>query len=262
MHTPSHHPIARHALPVCPVLILLISLASLISVGCSVTPKTWDQLTTRQQPVPVQAQRLAARQAQGLPAEKPLVWNASTDQYDWKKGYKKGDYARIGQGYNLLMRNPDFPRTYIKEIHVSLTSPEHMVYIVWTGPQADQAPAGPWHSSPGHGSENYNCDKIADSNTLNSNCTPKGVFRVKGFSDRLQLTPGCHYATWVIHKPRLIALHSSGDIPERPSSGGCIRLPYEAAKLIHNNSIAGVTLVAIDGIWNEHGVQKNKRVPR
>lgn len=231
------------------ICLLLAMLACLALFGCSASPRTWDEMVTRRFKVPVQSERLAARADQGLPGEHPLIWNPRTDRYNWKKGYKKGDYATTGDGYDLAMRHPDFPNTYISEVHVSLDNPEHLVYIVWAGPQAGSSPAGPWRSTPGAGQNDYNCDNVADSNTLNSNCTPKGIFRVKGFSDHLQIATGCRYATWVIHKPRLIAIHTSVQIPDYPASGGCIRMPAEAAKLIHNNSIAGVTLVSITGKW-------------
>lgn len=236
--------------------LLWLSLLALCLVqltGCSAGPQTWDQLKTRRFAAPVQHERRAARQAAGLPDERPLVWLASDDRYDWKKGYAKGDVAKAGKGFDLKMRHPDFPRTYISEVHINLTSPDHAVHVVWVGPQAANAPAGPWRSSPGQGSKKYDCNNYAHSNTLNSNCTPKGVFRVKGFSDHLQIVTGCHYATWVIHKPRFIAMHSSGDIPPYPASGGCIRIDFEVAKLIHNNSITGVTLVGIFGRWTKVG---------
>ena len=237
--------------PLCWLSLLALCLVQL--TGCSPGLQTWEQLTTRRFAAPVQHERLAARQAAGLPNERPLVWLANEDRYDWKKGYAKGDVAIAGDGFDLKMRHPDFPRTYISEVHINLTSPDHAVYVVWIGPLADNAPAGPWRSSPGQGSKKYDCNQYADSNTLNSNCTPKGVFRVKGFSDHLQIVTGCHYATWVIHKPRFIAMHSSGDIPPYPASGGCIRLDFEVAKLIHNNSITGVTLVGISGRWTKGG---------
>lgn len=234
----------------------LALLACLTTLGCSATPQTWEQITTRRYKVPVQSERIAERRAQGLPDTRPLVWDASTDQYNWAKGYTQGDAARAGEGFDLEMRNPDFPNTYIREVHVSVTSPTQWVYVVWAGPLADNAPAGPWHSSPGRGNGECDCDTVQGSNTLDSNCTPKGIFRVKGFDDKLRIVPGCFYATWVVHKPRLIALHSNGDIPNHPTSGGCIRLPFEAAKLIHNNSITGVTLVKIAGKWTDPRLPK------
>ena len=49
--------------------------------------------------------------------------------------------------------------------------------------------------------------------------------------------------------PRAIAIHAHPNIPNYPASSGCVRLEEHAAKLIHNNSIAGVTQVIVDGTW-------------
>jgi hypothetical protein len=228
---------------------LLLSLTCLMmlvwATGCaSAEPETWSQATTRRYRVPVQG-RHAAAPFQSAP------WSAALDTYPFKEDYKPGSPAHVDDPshFDLAMRNPDFPRTYLSVVYVDLTGPDHPVYLEWQGPSAASCPRGPWRSSPGRGTGEYDCDSVKDSNTNNSNCTPKGVFRVKGFSDHLYNVPLCLYATWVVQKPRFIALHSSGDIPEFPASGGCIRLPHEAAKLIHNNSITGVTLVKIQGKW-------------
>lgn len=164
-------------------------------------------------------------------------------------GYQTGEGARAGEGFDLDMRNPDFPRTYIQAIHIDLTGPDHWVHLQWTGPIASQGPIGPWQSTPGRGQDNFDCDDVRDSNTIDSFCTPKGTFHVAGFADHLRLTPQCTYATWILHAPRFIAMHGHTDLPRKAASSGCVRLPVEAAKLIHNNSITGVTLVTIEGKW-------------
>jgi len=163
--------------------------------------------------------------------------------------YKEGDAATVGEGFDLAMRNPGFPATYIAEIHLDVSSPDHLIRLVWEGPAARDCPAGPWRSNIGRGNPGMDCDTIEGSNTVDSRCTPKGTFFVAGFADRLNACPTAHYCTWVVHAPRYIALHSFGDLPTFPASAGCVRLTHEVAKLIHNNAIAGVTLIRIDGKW-------------
>jgi hypothetical protein len=114
---------------------------------------------------------------------------------------------------------------------------------------ADDAPTGPWNHTPGRGGDCVDCDKVADSNMVDSRCTPKGSFPVVGFADHLHQNPTCLYATWVLYAPRYIAIHSHTELPRVPASSGCIRMPYATAKLIHNNSVVGVTIVTIYGKW-------------
>ena len=173
-------------------------------------------------------------------------------------GYQAGDGARAGGGFDLETRNPDFPRTYIETIHINLSSPTDGVSLKWTGPDASLGPVGPWRMTPGRGAEGMDCDDAAISNTFGSLCTPKGVFAVKGFADHLEEVPTCYYATWVVHEPRYVAIHSHTDLPETPASAGCIRVPFEAAKLIHNNSVVGVTVVSISGTWSRAAKQLTK----
>ena len=163
--------------------------------------------------------------------------------------YESGDGARVGSGFDLGMRNPDFPNTYIETIHLDLASPDHAVRLVWCGPLAKGAPVGPWRSCPGRGKPGVNCDDAVASNVVDSFCTPKGIFAVAGFSDHLHRATTCYYATWVLHAPRYVAMHSHGDIATHPRSEGCIRLTNEVAKLIHNNSRAGLTMIHIGGRW-------------
>jgi hypothetical protein len=150
------------------------------------------------------------------------------------------------------LRNADFPRTYIRAIHVGLTSPKHGVELVWDGPNADRMETGPFHSSPGAGLGFNNCDDVDESNRDGSNCTPKGTFVVEGFSDHLRSYPRCQFVTW-IHIPRAVAFHYHWQLPNYPASHGCVRLERHAAQLIHNNSIAGTTEVTIDGNWSRRG---------
>ncbi len=164
-------------------------------------------------------------------------------------GYRVGDGAKVGPGFDLEMRNPDFPNTYIQTIQVDVTSPFHWVHLVWTGPLAESAPKGPFHSNPGQGTGTNNCNDVEESNRDGSLCTPKGVFPVAGFANQLRTVRSCHYVTWV-HLLRGVGLHSHKDIPYEPASHGCVRLEYDVAKLIHNNSRAGMTLIVIGGDWH------------
>lgn len=179
-----------------------------------------------------------------LPAAAPPI-----DDFTLAPHYQVGDGARTGEGFDLLVRHPDFPRTHVQSVHIDLTGPDRRVQLVWAGPRAAEGPIGPWLITPGKGKDGFDCDDHKQSNTVDSFCTPKGVFRVVGFADHLTLTPQCTYATWIIHAPRYIALHAHNDLPRKPASSGCVRMPLEAAKLIHNNSIVGITLVSISGKW-------------
>src|SRR5262249_24246177 len=104
------------------------------------------------------------------------------------------------------LRNPDFPRTYISKIHLDLTSPDHSVTLTWTGPQARLHPTTKYHSSPGRGLGNNNCDDPDESCRVNSNCTPKGTHHVEAFSNSMEGSPEVRFVTWFDTK-RGIALH-------------------------------------------------------
>jgi len=219
-------------------LLLLVTALTAIS-GCTTSKQTWtdwktDAATTHQ----------VVHVAHTFPASE-----AAPTSTIFSPGYAMDVGARTSDRFDLAMRNPDFPRTYIKAIHIDLTGPNQWVHVQWTGAMAEYGPDGPWHSTPGRGQPEFDCDDVQDSNTVDSFCTPKGTFLVAGFADHLTLTPQCTYVTWILHAPRFIAMHGHTKLPAKPASSGCVRLPVEAAKLIHNNSIAGVTLVVIDGKW-------------
>ncbi len=218
--------------------MFILMLASL--AGCTASKQTWKDWQLDAEAVPRADLVLAPSAASSGRPPAPV---------SFAPGYRTGEGARTGEGFDLAMRNPDFPRTHIQAIHIDLTGPDHWVHLQWNGPLAPQGPIGPWRSTPGRGQGDFDCDDVADSNTLDSFCTPKGTFHIAGFADHLKLTPQCTYATWILHAPRFIAMHGHTDLPRKPASSGCVRLPVEAAKLIHNNSLAGVTLVTIDGKW-------------
>ncbi len=146
------------------------------------------------------------------------------------------------------LRNSDYPNTFISAIQVDLTSPNHWVRLSWTGPQAASQPTGPYHSSPGRGTGTNNCDDAVESNRDGSNCTPKGVKTVEGFSDFLPSHPACKFVTW-FQRAREIAFHSHSDVPNYPASHGCVRLDVATAQLIHDNAKSGSTTVSVTGVW-------------
>src|SRR6188472_3399196 len=74
-----------------------------------------------------------------------------------------------------MVRNSDFPNTYISSIHLDLTSPNSNVTLTWAGPNAIKQDAGPFHSSPGAGWGTNDCNDPIESNCLDSQCTPKGT---------------------------------------------------------------------------------------
>jgi hypothetical protein len=147
------------------------------------------------------------------------------------------------------LRNADYPNTYISRIDVDLTSPNHWVRLTWSGPDAASQETGPFHSSPGRGLGNNNCDDVNESNRQNSNCTPKGTMHVQGFSEDMRTCRHCKFVTW-FNIPREVAFHYYPDVPNYPASHGCVRLEdMHAAQLIHNNSKIGATEVVVDGTW-------------
>ena len=164
------------------------------------------------------------------------------------KFYQQGEGARAGHGFDLNDRNPNFPGTYISAIHIDVTPPGQLMRIDWAGPGAAGKPTGPFRTSPGRGFRSADCDCVTESRAKDTFCTPKGTFFVGGFADHLFTVTSCHYATF-FHVGRGIAIHSHEDVPNHPSSAGCVRTNYEAAKLIHNNSRAGITTVTVSGHW-------------
>lgn len=159
---------------------------------------------------------------------------------------------------NYELRNPDFPNTYIRLIHLDLTSPHHNVTLTWTGPLADEQECGPFRSCPGAGLGYNDCNNPVESNCVGSQCTPKGLRKVEGFSDTFHSYPECKYLT-IIDRERAISIHSHELVLEYPDSHGCIRMGMHAAQLIHNNSKVGDTQVLIDGEWTNPQEMANAR---
>ncbi len=151
---------------------------------------------------------------------------------------------------DMSLRNGDFPNTFISEVRVELTSPNHWVRLEWSGPQAGSQETGPFHSSPGKGNGDCNCDDPAESVRNKSNCTPKGTWTVEAFNDYMGSATAFKFVTW-FHTNREIAFHSHPQVPDHPASLGCVRLSEHAAQLIHNNSVAGRTTVIVDGTWTK-----------
>jgi len=150
-----------------------------------------------------------------------------------------------------LLRNSDFPNTYIKEISVQLDDPDHSVRLSWTGPQAAAQETGPFRSSPGAGLKGLNCDDPATSHRSGSKCTPKGTFVVSGFQDHLNSDSRASDVTWFV-RARGIALHYFPTVPKYPASHGCVRLEEKrVAQLIQSNSRVDLTNVVIDGVWTK-----------
>lgn len=222
------------------ILPMLVVLAWL-GAGCAAPKRTWQQWMTAAKGAPAQA-------SPGLP-ELP----SDTHPPLYRPSYRLGDGASVGPYSDLAARNPGFPATYISVVQVDLTAPSNSLHLTWAGPDADLGPTGPWRSSAGRGKLGMDCDDVEQSNTVDSWCTPKGAFPIAGFDDCLESAPYCRYVTWVIHEPRFIAIHSHTEIPPYPASHGCIRVPVDVAKLIHNNSLAGVTRIHIYGKWTRVG---------
>lgn len=161
----------------------------------------------------------------------------------------------LGPGEVRSQRNWDYPKTYISRIHLDLTSPNSYVTLTWAGPKADRQDAGPFHSSVGEGWGMNDCNDPVESNALDSRCTPKGLRHVEGFADQMG-GPQYRYVTWIDFR-RAVAFHSHPSVPDYPASQGCVRLEPYAARLIHDNSIEGVTEILIDGTWANPQTSKN-----
>jgi hypothetical protein len=146
------------------------------------------------------------------------------------------------------LRNTNFPHTHIGRIDLDLKGPNHWVRVEWRGPDAAGQDVGPFRSSPGAGWGTNDCNDPVESNCPDSRCTPKGVRKVEGFADHLKDSPVHRYVTW-IDKRRAIGFHSCPAVEPFPASAGCVRLEPYAARLIHDNSIAGRTEIVIDGTW-------------
>lgn len=146
------------------------------------------------------------------------------------------------------LRNQDFPLTYIARIHLDLTGPNSYVTLTWLGPHAASQHIGPFHSSPGAGWGTNDCNDVVESNCPNSMCTPKGLRKVEGFMNHLKAGREYRYVT-LIDRRRSLGFHAHMSVPSYPASQGCVRLEPHAARLIHDNSIAGKTEILIDGTW-------------
>lgn len=149
---------------------------------------------------------------------------------------------------DMSLRNANFPNTFISAVQLDLTSPNHWVRLDWTGPRATDQEAGPFHSSPGGGNGENDCDDPGECLRNGSNCTPKGTRTVEAFSDHMSSARSFKFVTW-FHANREISFHSHPQIPDYPASHGCVRLEEHAAQLIHNNSIVGRTKVIVGGTW-------------
>ncbi len=149
------------------------------------------------------------------------------------------------------MRNSDFPRTYIKQVSVSLNDPDHTVTLTWTGPDAAGHETGPFRSSPGAGMRGLNCDDTATSRRNGSKCTPKGTFTVSGFAAHLNSDSRATFVTWFVRE-RGIATHYFPSVPTFAASHGCVRIELKRiAQLIQSNSRVGLTKIVVDGTWTK-----------
>lgn len=153
------------------------------------------------------------------------------------------------------LRNSDFPRTYIKQIHMSLNDPDHWMTLTWTGPKASSQETGSFRTSPGAGAKGINCDNTATSRRSGTKCTPKGTHTVEGFQSRLNSDSRATFVTWFVRR-RGIALHYFPSVPAYAASHGCVRIESKrVAQLVQENSRVDVTKVVIDGTWTKPAKQ-------
>jgi Domain of unknown function (DUF4157)/L,D-transpeptidase catalytic domain len=160
----------------------------------------------------------------------------------------------VGVGSAGVQRTPQTraaAKTFIQNISVDLTSPAQPVTLTWTGPSAAGQPTGPFHSSPGAGCCNLDCDDEATSRRDGSHCTPKGTgWDVGGHTPRMSEFPEAQNVTWFSRNG--IALHYYPSVPKWPASHGCVRLPMDASRIIYDNSVTGTTKVDVVGTWTRH----------
>jgi L,D-transpeptidase catalytic domain len=189
---------------------------------------------------PTLKERLArARKLETLDAGKPKV------------PLGKALAARLQTRAAHPLRNNDFPRTYIKQISVSLDDPNHWLTLTWTGRKADSQETGPFRTSPGTGLRSLNCDDETTSRRSGSKCTPKGTYPVQGFQRRLNSDSRATYVTWFMQR-RGIALHYFPIVPRYAASHGCVRIQsVQVAQLIQDNSLVGNTRVIVAGTWTK-----------
>ncbi|MGB3642114.1 MAG: peptidoglycan-binding protein [Rivularia sp. (in: cyanobacteria)] len=136
--------------------------------------------------------------------------------------------------------------TYISKVNVDLWKQE--VTLEWTGSNAASQKKGPFHCTPGAGISGVNCDNVATSQKAGTDCTPKGEFPVLWQDRKFSKYPEAEWVTRFQEASRGIALHYYPRVPEYPSSHGCVRIANkEAAKLIHDNTKSGKSIVKVHG---------------
>jgi hypothetical protein len=147
------------------------------------------------------------------------------------------------------VRIADYPNTYIDQVNVDLTSPDHHVSLTWAGPNQASGDVGPFHSSPGAGRCDVDCDDAATSTTAGTMCTPKGSGHKVTSNTKCALGghPDAEYPTYFQRAG--IALHSYPQVPNHPASHGCVRLSLGTAQLIQENSINNKSTVNVTGTW-------------
>jgi L,D-peptidoglycan transpeptidase YkuD (ErfK/YbiS/YcfS/YnhG family) len=136
--------------------------------------------------------------------------------------------------------------TYIAKVVVDLAKQE--VTLEWTGPDAAKKEKGPFKCSPGKGKAGVDCDDVETSKKSGTLCTPKGDFKVIRHEKAFASSPNAKWVTRFQSDARGIALHYYPTVPDYPASSGCVRIKsLEAAKLIHDNTKAKVSVVSVSG---------------
>ncbi len=147
-------------------------------------------------------------------------------------------------------RFADFPATYISRVDVDLTA--QAIRLTWTGPTVTSRPVGPYNCSTGvgiNGTNCYNCDDIAVSNSTGTNCTPKGSFTITGHASSLPSYPEALFVSFFV-PARGVAFHYYPNVPSSPASHGCVRLHLYPAILLFNNVRTSITTVNVSGTWS------------
>jgi Domain of unknown function (DUF4157) len=180
------------------------------------------------------------RQPARDPPARPPQTPAPVGPRGWQPGRICGRASR---------RNVDFPDTYIRTVRINLSALGNGLRIEWANPRGTIA-TGPYPFSPGAGLCCNDCDDVTVSQTRGSLCTPKGAHPVTSVSDNRCALGGHPTARNPTYFQRAgVAIHS-GNLPGFPASHGCARTRLGASEIIHDNSIAGRTVIDVTGTWS------------
>jgi hypothetical protein len=158
----------------------------------------------------------------------------------------------VGRDFSALRLHPaspaESPLVQCKAENEGVVSP----------PTAASGEKGPFHSSPGAGACELDCDDEKTSTRRGSHCTPKVTDEpVHEQACALGGHPEALNATYFSRAG--IALHFYPSVPDHPASHGCVRLVKHASELIYDNARTNLTTVTVSGTWKRGTHPKTKK---